>query len=378
MINVLTALSLLTVLALYSAGLRRVWKKSIRPWQAIAFYSGCISVYASLLSRLDAWSDIFFSAHMGQHEILMLISAPLMVLGRPFLVTVQVLPIEDITRPLIPLWERLTGPLTVLLLHAIVLWAWHVPALFETALHHDGIHAVQHLMFFLTAALFWWALIHGRYGRMGYGMGVLYVFATAMHTQLLGVLLTFGHHLWYPTHATRTAAAGVNPMEDQQLAGIVMWIPFGVIFILIGLALFAAWLGEAERRVAFTTAARAARKTMLMLLLFAACHRQPDQRTAILLTDGNPTRGRDAMEHYGCGACHNVPGIDGATGLVGPPLDNIGDRLILAGQLPNTPDNMMLWIRRPQTIESGTTMPDMHVSERDARDIAAYLYTLRQ
>jgi putative membrane protein len=103
--------------------------------------------------------------------------------------------------------------------------------------------------------------MHGRYGRLGYGVGVLYVFATAMHSQILGALLTFAAHGWYPTHASRTAAAHIDPIADQQLAGIVMWIPFGVVFLVIGLALFAAWLGEAERRVAFTTADRIARQS---------------------------------------------------------------------------------------------------------------------
>src|SRR5207253_10440413 len=106
-------------------------------------------------------------------------------------------------------WDAATGPLTVLVLHALVLWMWHVPAMFEAALHDETIHVVQHLGFFLTAALFWWALIHGRYGRLGYGVGVLYVFATAMHTQILGALLTFGRHDWYPTHRARTLAAGL-------------------------------------------------------------------------------------------------------------------------------------------------------------------------
>lgn len=255
-LNVLTAASLFLMAALYLAGLPRVWKKSIRPWQAAAFLAGWTATAVALLSPLDAWSDILFSAHMTQHEILMLVSAPLMVAGRPFIAMLWALPASlrervagtarSVSRP----WELLTGPLTVLVLHAVVLWAWHVPVLFEAALHSEGVHALQHLLFFLTAALFWWALIHGRYGRLGYGVAVLYVFATAMHTQLLGALLTFASRIWYPTHAARTAAAGVDAVHDQQLAGVLMWIPFGVVFLLIGLALFAAWLGEAERRIA--------------------------------------------------------------------------------------------------------------------------------
>jgi putative membrane protein len=270
--NAITAICLVLAGVAYAIGVRRLWRapagrQTIQRWRALAFALGCGSIAISLLSRLDALSDVLFSAHMVQHEILMLVSAPLMVLGRPFIATLWSLPapgraaVASIAkRPTVAIvWERISGPFTVLLLHAVVLWAWHLPVLFEAALHDDSLHAFQHLGFFLTAALFWWALIHGRYGRLGYGIGVLYVFATAMHSQLLGALLTFGSHSWYPTHAARTAAAHANPLQDQELAGILMWIPFGALFLLIGLALFAAWLGEAERRVAFTTAERIGR-----------------------------------------------------------------------------------------------------------------------
>lgn len=121
-------------------------------------------------------------------------------------------------------------------------------------------------------------------------------------------------------------------------------------------------------------------RTMVLVLAFAfaACHAGDEDDTARQLTRGEPSRGRAAIARYGCGACHTVPGVDNASGLVGPPLSNIGDRMILAGQLPNTPDNMILWIRHPQQVESNTSMPNLDVTERDARDMAAYLYTLRQ
>jgi len=271
--NGLTAISLTIIALFYAVGLRRLWrtdagKQTVRPWQAIAFALGCASAAIALLSVLDDWSDVLFSAHMAQHEILMLVSAPLMVLGRPFIVTLwSVSPamrdrVAAATRSEIvaKTWDLISGPLAVLLLHAIVLWSWHIPFLFEAALHNETIHVIQHLGFFLTAALFWWALIHGRYGRIGYGVAVLYVFATAMHAEVLGALLTFGSRPWYPTHAARTAASGVSAVADQQLAGIVMWIPFGVVFLLVALGLFAAWLGEAERRVAFTASEQIVRE----------------------------------------------------------------------------------------------------------------------
>ncbi|HEX6099320.1 MAG TPA: c-type cytochrome [Thermoanaerobaculia bacterium] len=117
-------------------------------------------------------------------------------------------------------------------------------------------------------------------------------------------------------------------------------------------------------------------RAVAILLLLAACHPQ-DDHTARQLTGGEPARGRELIHAYGCGACHTVPGVRGATGLVGPPLGEIADRMYLAGQLPNTPENMKRWIREPQSVEAGTAMPNMNVSEGDARHMAAYLYTLR-
>lgn len=92
---------------------------------------------------------------------------------------------------------------------------------------------------------------------------------------------------------------------------------------------------------------------------------------------GEPERGQRALRAYGCGACHMVPGVPGADGLVGPPLIKWAHRSYIAGQLPNTPANLVRWIRDPQAVEPGTAMPDLGVTEDDARDIAAYLYTLK-
>jgi cytochrome c2 len=92
---------------------------------------------------------------------------------------------------------------------------------------------------------------------------------------------------------------------------------------------------------------------------------------------GNVQRGAMLISQVGCGACHSITGVPGANGRVGPPLDNIGDRVILAGMLPNTPRNMIIWIEKPQSIVPGNAMPDMGLNDSQARDIAAYLYTLR-
>lgn len=115
---------------------------------------------------------------------------------------------------------------------------------------------------------------------------------------------------------------------------------------------------------------------LLAALLLAACG---EDQTATLMSvpGGDAAAGRVAIERYGCGSCHRIPGISGAHGLVGPPLDDFGRRKYIAGNLPNDAANLVLWIADPQAVEPGTVMPDMDVTELDARDIAAYLATLR-
>ena len=111
------------------------------------------------------------------------------------------------------------------------------------------------------------------------------------------------------------------------------------------------------------------------VLALNACGIDPPQKLAV--AGGDEVRGRDAIDRYGCGSCHAVPGIASARGQVGPPLDHIAQRSYVGGILPNTPDNMVAWICRPQSFAPGTAMPDLGISEATGRDIAAYLYTLR-
>jgi putative membrane protein len=143
-----------------------------------------------------------------------------------------------------------SAPIVVLLVHGLVVWLWHLPVLFEGAMRNEPFHAFQHFTFFATAALFWWAILRGRYGKLGYGLAVLFVFATATHTSVLGAVFTVADRALYPIYATRGAPYAIDVLDDQRLAGLVMWVPASVVFVLAALGLFAAWLGEASRRVA--------------------------------------------------------------------------------------------------------------------------------
>jgi len=114
----------------------------------------------------------------------------------------------------------------------------------------------------------------------------------------------------------------------------------------------------------------------LVALMASGCERERPN-PAPLNAFGNPQRGVAMINAYGCGACHMIPGVDGAGGMVGPPLTSWAQRTYIAGMLPNTPAFLMRWIMTPQQVVPGNAMPDMGVSQQDARDIAAYLYTIR-
>lgn len=103
--------------------------------------------------------------------------------------------------------------------------------------------------FFVSALLFWWSLFYAR-GPGGYGASVMYVFTTAVHTSILGALLTFATSVWYPAYLNTTAAWGLTPSEDQQIGGLIMWIPAGVVYLAAGLVLMAAWMRESDETMA--------------------------------------------------------------------------------------------------------------------------------
>ena len=118
------------------------------------------------------------------------------------------------------------------------------------------------------------------------------------------------------------------------------------------------------------------RLLVLAALALAACDRESADFSRRELVAGNADRGRQIVRAYGCTACHLIPGVAGPDARVGPSLRGVAGRLYIAGVLPNQPDNMIRWIRDPQGVDRLTAMPNLAVSERDARDIAGYLYSL--
>ena len=242
---------LLLAAALYAAGVARLWHhagvgRGVTRMQAACFVAGWLSIGIALVSPLDALGSQLFSAHMVQHEILMLVTAPLMVLARPLAAWTWAFPFalrQRIghavqARAWSALWRTITDPLGAWALHALALWLWHVPRLFEAALDDETMHAWQHASFLGTALLFWWAVI-GRDARVRSGAALAYLFTTMLHTSALGALLTLAPAPWYPHYATTTAPFGFDALADQQLGGLVMWVPGSAAYVIAALVIVA-------------------------------------------------------------------------------------------------------------------------------------------
>ena len=216
---------------------------------ALVFAGGWLILALALVSPLHEAGEHSFTAHMAEHELLMLAAAPLLVLSQPLGVMLWAGPrpwragLGAISRwrPISVLWRGLHQPVTATLLQAAALWLWHTPGLFDVALANGGWHVVQHLSFLVTALLFWSAVLHHR--PRNYGLSALCLFATSMVTGALGALMAFSQSPWYAGYSQLgMTPMGLSPLEDQQVAGMLMWVPGGLVHAGAALAAVAAAL----------------------------------------------------------------------------------------------------------------------------------------
>jgi putative membrane protein len=244
---------LVVTFLLYGIGLVRLWQRAglgrgVALWQAASFLGGWLTLVVALVSPLHEYGEHLFLAHMIEHELLMAIAAPLFAVSRPLGMFLHGMPRAvrlgfigaSATGPVQWLWSRLTEPTMATLLHAVAIWVWHIPALLDGTLQSELLHRLQHISFLVTALFFWWAIL--RMPRRDYGLGALHVFVTMIHTGLLGALLTLSPHDAYPLQTHDAPLFGLTPLEDQQLAGLFMWVPGGAIYLCCGLGLLYGWL----------------------------------------------------------------------------------------------------------------------------------------
>lgn len=222
---------------LYAFGLVRLWGHAgaghgIPRRTAMHFALGWLSLALALVGPLDHWAAESFAAHMLQHELLMLMASPLLVLGRPLVAWTWALPLGARQAVGVALrtpwwrsaWGLLSGPTGAGALHALALWCWHVPAWFLLAARHPGWHALQHFSLLGTALLLWWAVFAGARRNPGAALGLL--FLTMLHSGALGALLTLAPAPWYG-----------GSLEDQRLGGLLMWVPSAGVFLAAAMVL---------------------------------------------------------------------------------------------------------------------------------------------
>jgi cytochrome c oxidase assembly factor CtaG len=251
---------LFCLLLVFLIGRERVSRRSkvARPrggW----FLGGWLVLTLALISPLHEGGERSFTLHMAEHELIMLVATLMMAIGPVGGILAWGLP-DRVRRalgggwkaPLVTLWGRLTEPVIATVLQGVTLWAWHAPALFDRALQSAGWHAAQHLSFILTSLVFWRAMLGLRGGQEL--LGALCLFVTSLVEGALGALMALSTSSWYPRYAAMgLSGLGFDPVSDQQVAGLLMWIPGGLVHGAAALALLYRWLSRSGEHHAFGT-----------------------------------------------------------------------------------------------------------------------------
>lgn len=220
--------------------------------RTLRFTAGMAMLAVAFISPLDALSGALFSAHMVQHLILILAAAPLLVWSNPGPPMLRGIPKRwrarvaraTMTPSIRVSWHWLRQPLIAGGLHVVALTAWHAPSLYDAALQHEFVHILEHGTFFLSAAMFWWAI--ATTGAVA--PRILSIFGVMLVGGALGALLTFATTTWYSQHLPYIAAWGLTPLQDQQIAGMLMWAPGGALYAAAAVYVFGDWLDQTDRR----------------------------------------------------------------------------------------------------------------------------------
>jgi len=207
------------------------------------FLLGSLVLFIALCSPIETLGDGYLlSAHMIQHLLITLVAPPLLLIGTP----------RWLFRPLLrlplarPIGRLLTNPIVAFLSFNIVFAGWHIPAYYETTLRSTPIHALEHLMFIATATLTWWPVFSpmDELPRLPDPAQCLYLFLESIPPTILGALITFAGWVLYPTYARAPRVWGISPQIDQQAAGLIMWIPGALVYLLVLTVVFFRWFGE--------------------------------------------------------------------------------------------------------------------------------------
>jgi putative membrane protein len=253
--DLLLSVAFALVAIAYCRGLVRLWTRAgiargVTTLEAAAFAVGLFSLAVALLSPLEAATGTLVSAHMAQHVVLVALAPPLILLGRPDAVLAFAFPAAVKSAR----WFRRSGaavrtlarPFPAATLHAVTLWVWHAPGPFQAALEHRVLHDLEHASFFVTALLFWQALVVAWRSPATVLPAIMATLITLIQGGFLAALITLTPRPLYPSYQG-AELWGLTAMDDQRLAGLLMWVPAGAIYLLAGLMLASRLLASDER-----------------------------------------------------------------------------------------------------------------------------------
>lgn len=241
------------LLVLFLAGQAQIARRSrVSRNLSWLFAAGWAVLTLSLVSPLHEGGEASFTLHMAEHELIMLVATLLLAASGAGGVLAWGLPAHlrlglggGWKAPLASLWKKLTEPVTATAVQAVVMWLWHAPALFDRALRSEVWHAAQHISFIAASLLFWVAMLRPRHG--GYLLSAACLFVTSLVEGALGALMAVSTSPWYSAYAQmEMSGIGLDPTTDQQLAGLLMWVPGGVIHGAAALILLHRWLGQEQ------------------------------------------------------------------------------------------------------------------------------------
>lgn len=246
----LLELALLLGAYLYAVGLlRRRWSGAgtVSRAQVTWFVLGWLTLVGALVSPLDTLGDEFlFSAHMIQHMLIAVVAPPLLLLGVPTWLWDPLFKRSAAARWLA---RWLAHPVVAFGLLEADIWLWHAPALYDLTLANDTIHVIEHLSFFVFGILFWIPCleIHPAFPRMSKGFAILYLFVGCQPMVALGALITFASQPLYAPYVSAPRVWGLSPLSDQQLGGLIMWLPSNIPYLIALSILFFQWVGDRDR-----------------------------------------------------------------------------------------------------------------------------------
>jgi cytochrome c oxidase assembly factor CtaG len=233
----------------------RGWRPADGTDRALAWWAGWVALVIALVSPVDAVAGVLVSAHMVQHVLLVAVAAPLLAASAPGAALLRGAP-RPLRRFAVSVPSRLgvgieglrllRGAAARWLIFVGAFWLWHASVLYGAAVDSSWIHALEHASFLVTALALWSVLLGPRRVRVDRGQAVVMVFLLGLQSVLLATLITFASTPWYEPYSSPAPGWGLEPLADQQLAGVVMWVPSGLILTGVGILLLVRWLREID------------------------------------------------------------------------------------------------------------------------------------